>query len=60
MVHLSSSIEDAAAVGECRRPVILAVDARKALEEGVEIYKASSRVYVVRHIPPKFIRLLSW
>lgn len=60
MVHLSSSIEDAIAVGrrKCRTPVVLAVDAKRASEEGVEVYRASSRVYVAKYIPPKFIRLL--
>lgn len=56
-VHLSPTIEVAQEVGKrhCKCPVLLKVDARKALENGVIIQKASNLVYVADHIPPQYI-----
>ncbi|MDF2955887.1 MAG: 5-formyltetrahydrofolate cyclo-ligase [Candidatus Alkanophagales archaeon MCA70_species_2] len=59
-VHLSASVEDAIEVGKRRtdRPVVLRIDAKAALAEGVRIEKATDRVYVADFIPPEFISLL--
>ncbi len=56
-VHLSSSIEGARSVGKRRSssPVILKIDVSGAKEEGVQIERASDRVYVADEIPPRFI-----
>jgi 5-formyltetrahydrofolate cyclo-ligase len=56
-VHLSPTIEVAQEVGKrhCECPVLLKVDVRKALENGVIIQKASNLVYVADHIPPQYI-----
>ncbi|MBU7013479.1 MAG: RNA 2'-phosphotransferase [Theionarchaea archaeon] len=56
-VHLSPTIEVAHEVGKrhCEVPVLLKVDAKKALENGVSIQKASNIVYVADHIPPQYI-----
>ena len=36
-------------------PVILEIDARQAMEEGMKIEKASEKVFIVDYIPRKFI-----
>lgn len=56
-VHLSSDIEGARSVGERRTssPVILKIDVGGATEEGIQVERASERVYVADKIPPRFI-----
>lgn len=57
-VHLSPTPEIAVEVGKrkCEHPVILKIDARKALRE-VTIEKASNSVYVADFIPPTYISI---
>ena len=59
-VHLSGSIEKAMEAGKVRteNPVILKIDARKAREDGVKIYKAGKDVYVTDFVDKKYISLL--
>lgn len=56
-VHLSSTPETAVEVGKrrCKHPVILRIDAQKALKDGILIERASEQVYVADFIPPKYI-----
>lgn len=56
--HLSVSIEEATEVGRRKThdPVILEVDAGKAIKKGVRIEKASKKVYTADYVPPKFIK----
>ena len=60
MVHLTSSIRDAYIVGlrKDSKPVILVIDAKRAVSEGVDIRRACRNVYVSSYIPPRFIRVL--
>lgn len=59
-VHLSPSIETALDVGKrhCETPVVLEINTRKALEDGISIQKASNVVYVADYIPPQYITVL--
>lgn len=56
-VHLSPTPDVAAEVGKrkCNNPVILKIDAKKALKDGITIEKASNSVYVADFIPPQYI-----
>jgi putative RNA 2'-phosphotransferase len=56
-VHLSPTPDVAVEVGKrkCKNPVVLKIDAEKALKEGVIIEKASDSVYVADFIPPQYI-----
>ena len=56
-VHLSKTIEDAIEVGKRRtaNPVILKIDAREAVSEGIRIERATDRIYVADPIPKKFL-----
>ena len=56
-VHLSPTPEVAVEVGKrkCDRPVILVIDAKKALKDNITIEKASNSVYVADFIPPEYI-----
>ncbi len=60
MVHLTSNIRDAYLVGLRRdkNPVVLVIDARRAVAEGIDIRRAGKNIYVSRYIPPRFIRIL--
>lgn len=57
-VHLSKTFEDAEVAGKHRveTPIILSVDARKAIDEGIVIQRAGKTVYVTDLIPPGFIK----
>ncbi len=59
-VHLASTIEWAVEVAMRRtmRPVILAIDVKRAIEHGIRIEKATERVYVADEIPPYLISVL--
>lgn len=56
-VHLSGTYESAVEAGAVRtdNPVILEVDAEKALEEGETIMKAGKEVYIAKEIPPDYL-----
>lgn len=57
-VHLSSTIEIALQVGRRKdpEPVLLEVDAARALEAGIEFYRASDEIVLVAAVPPEFVR----
>ena len=56
-VHLSATLEKAMEAGKVRdeNPVILKIDAKKAMEDGVDIRKATKDVYVVDKIEAEYI-----
>jgi len=58
MVHLTTSIQDAieVAMRKGREAVVLEIDADELRREGIKVYKASDRVYVVAYVPPVAIR----
>jgi putative RNA 2'-phosphotransferase len=58
LVHLSKTYKDAFSAGSVRTnaPVILVVDAKKAIEDRLEIQKAGKIVYLVREVPPDYLR----
>jgi putative RNA 2'-phosphotransferase len=57
-VHLSKSFEDAEVAGKHRveEPIILSVDAKKAINEGIVIQKAGKTVFVTDLVPPGYIK----
>ncbi len=57
-VHLSPTPEDALWVGKRHggEPVILVIDARKAVQEGIE-FKRWKNTFLVREVPKKYIAL---
>lgn len=59
-VHLSVTIEDAAEVAKRRKaPIVLKIDAKSAIKEGIKIQKATDRVYLADYIPGRFISILN-
>lgn len=56
-VHLSTSIQEAIRVGKrhCKNPVILFIDAKKVIEKGISIEKATDKVFLSDYIPPECI-----
>lgn len=57
-VHLSASVEEAAAVGKRRdpSPTVLVVDSKAAHTSGVLFY-SSGPLFLAKEIPPKFLSL---
>jgi putative RNA 2'-phosphotransferase len=55
-VHLSTSLEEARAVGKRRdpSPAIVVVDSRAAHTEGIRFYR-SGPLFLVESVPPKFL-----
>ena len=58
-VHLSLTPDDAILVAQrwSGKPVILRIEAKKFLEEGGKIWKASEKVFLADYIPPKYIKI---
>ncbi len=56
-VHLSGTYESAVEAGSVRtdEPVILKVDAKKALDEGETIMKAGKEVYIAKEVPAEYL-----
>lgn len=56
-VHLSVNITDACKTGERHRgiPVVLAINANCMRRKGVQVYRASKSVYIVKYVPPECI-----
>lgn len=56
-VHLSATIRDALEVAKRRKgiPVVTIIDAERMLLDGIKIYRATKKVYLVDHVPPKYI-----
>jgi len=59
-VHLSPTEEIAKDVGRRRTssPIILVIDAAQARDSGVKFYRASDKVFLCKHVPAKFIKML--
>jgi len=57
-VHLSRTAEDAknAGIQRVESPIIIEVNAKKAIEEGTVIKRAGKTVFLTREIPPKFLQ----
>ena len=57
LVHLTSSLTDAKIVGRRHKGklVLLKIDAKQALEDGIDIWKAGKNVYVSNFIPNRYI-----
>lgn len=55
-VHLSETKETAIAVGSRRgKPIILKIEAKFMHAQGFEFYQSENGVWLIDHIPPKFI-----
>ncbi|MCD6171866.1 MAG: RNA 2'-phosphotransferase [Thermoplasmata archaeon] len=56
-VHLSATLEKATEAGKVRdeNPIILKINAKKAIEDGVDIRKATKDVYLADKIEAKYI-----
>lgn len=59
-VHLTSSLEDAYhnALRKTKFPVILEIDTKSLMKEGIKVYKAGKNVYVVDYVPPQVIKVI--
>lgn len=58
-VHLSPDVETARRVGARHGPpAIFAIDAAAMAVEGVPFYRSANGVWLVEHVPPRFLRLL--
>ncbi|UCE75268.1 MAG: RNA 2'-phosphotransferase [Methanomassiliicoccales archaeon] len=57
-VHLSRTFDDAEIAGKHRveTPIVLSVDAKKAIKDGVIIQKAGKTVFITDVIPSKYIK----
>ena len=60
-VHLSGSMEKAIEAGKkrCENPVILKIDAKRAVGDGLQIKKAGKEVYIADKIDGKYISRIS-
>lgn len=59
-VHLSPDIETAKMVGRRRgAPIILEVAAGALAEEGEQFFLSTNGVWLVRHVPPTYLTILS-
>ena len=56
-VHLSGSMEKAIEAGKVRteEPLILRIDGKKAIKDGVKIYRAGNDVYITDRIEAKYL-----
>ncbi|UCE44627.1 MAG: RNA 2'-phosphotransferase [Methanobacteriota archaeon] len=57
-VHLSKTVKDAVNAGRVRTesPVILEVDVKSAVEDGIVVQKAGKTVYLAEEIGPKYLK----
>ncbi len=60
-VHLSKSIEKAKEAGWVRtsEPVILKVNSKKIIEDGVKIMQAGRTVYITKNILPQYLEVIN-
>ncbi|MDU1315432.1 MAG: RNA 2'-phosphotransferase, partial [Clostridium septicum] len=60
-VHLSNDIKTALQVGKRHhnKPIILEIDAKRALDEGVKFYLGNDKVWLGDNIPSKYIKVTS-
>jgi len=59
-VHLSQTMNDALVAGQHRvkDPIILEIDAKGCMDDGIMIQHAGTTVYITKEVPPKFIKVL--
>jgi putative RNA 2'-phosphotransferase len=59
-VHMSADAETAVRVGsrKSKHPVILTIDTVAALASDVTFYRGSDMVWLARHVPAEFVRIL--
>jgi len=57
-VHLSHSMKDALVAGKHRvqDPIIIDVDAKGCMDDGIIIQHAGTTVYLTKEVPPKYMR----
>lgn len=59
-IHLSPDVATARRVGARHGPsAILAVDAAAMADAGIAFYRSANGVWLVEHVPPRFLRLLA-
>lgn len=60
MVHLSKTADDAKTAGLHRveNPVIIEIDAKKAIEKGLVIMQAGKTVYLTKDVPAEYLKKL--
>ncbi|MDH7509074.1 MAG: RNA 2'-phosphotransferase [Methanomassiliicoccales archaeon] len=58
LVHLSKTYKDAVIAGSVRTdsPVILEIDAKKAVEDGIVIQRAGKTVFLVEEVPACYLK----
>ena len=56
-VHLSATIRDALEVAKRRKGkhIVLVVDAERMIRDGIKIYRATQRTFLVDYVPPSYI-----
>jgi putative RNA 2'-phosphotransferase len=61
LVHLSKTIETAEIAGKHRieNPIILEIDAKRVVEDGIPIYRAGTTVFTTDWIPAKYISIIT-
>lgn len=59
-VHLAIDIETATLVGKRRdaNPVMLEIDCKTAIEDGIKFYLGNDKVWLCDNVPPKYIKIL--
>ena len=59
-IHLSTTLEQAISAGRVHTddPIILVVDVKRAMEDGVVIKKASPYICIAKEVPAKYISVL--
>ena len=60
-VHLSVDTETATQVGKRRdnQPVVLEINTKKAMENGIPFYIRNEKVWLADSVPPQFISVLN-
>jgi putative RNA 2'-phosphotransferase len=58
LVHLTSSLKDARVVGRRHKGelILLEIDVKTAISDGIEIWQAGTNVYVSKFIPPNYVK----
>lgn len=60
-VHLSADTETATQVGKRldNQPVVLEINTKKAMENGIPFYIRNEKVWLADSVPPQFILVLN-
>jgi len=59
-VHLSHTFKDAMVAGihRVKEPIILEIDAKNCMDDGIMIQHAGTTVYITKEVPPKYLKVL--